>query len=268
MDEYLIKEAFLSSAAKFFARRAKKGIGGIKMFLKKTKGGFPKGPLPPTMSTTSRAINSSEGLSSLRSPISHITTGKGGSQIGKINVPDANKNLNMATSLRESIGDTAFKVKSIGEGVKGKGIFGGTVQAFKNTNNVFKNQLKQDFFREVDVTKGTILKNKKGQEVFRDKTFFGNVRDRAVSGTTNRNTVVVKQRKRAYPLALATGGSGASMAGLSYLGADSEKSQASRIGTAATEGAIWGMSGPAGMAYSVIKGIKENKKQKATQINN
>lgn len=173
----------------------------------------------------------------MRSPITYVQSGKN-EYLSNIPTMPGSKKRTMIDSLKESVGGTAYKTKQLGQDMKGKGIFGSVIQAGKNINKVLKDQFKQDFYREIPLNSKTRVFEKGNKKFLEDTTIFGNKRVRQMVGDTDRNTAIVKQRKRAYPLAVATGGSGTAIAAGSYAFSDKEKSQASRVGEALAEGAV------------------------------
>ena len=145
--------------------------------------------------------------------------------------------MGIASSLRESLGNTAHVMQQIGANTKGKGFFGGATQVIKNIGHQATSDLKRDLFMEVGKGRGKVLTSSTGKKTFQDKTIFGNLRTREMVGDTNRDTVLLKQRKRYMPVAVALGGSGIAVAGGSYALSDKEESKRRRGSQALVEGA-------------------------------
>lgn len=169
--------------------------------------------------------------------------------------------MNIGRSSRETLGNTAQVLSDLKKDVAGKGLIQGTGQLIYNIGNTAASQVRQDIFTEV-AKKGGKAVSKNGKKVFNDKTFFRLNRNRDIVGETNRGSYIVRSRKRWQAPLVAFGGSGASIGAASYALGDKTKSKSERATRAAAEGALFGLSVPAGMAYAVGAGIVESKKAK------
>lgn len=151
---------------------------------------------------------------------------------------------NVKRGVKTSIGNTAHTIRSI----KDKGV-----------TNTALDQVRQDLYKEIP---DAVTYKKGGKNFVKSKAKF--LKDREVQSFTDRGGAIVRKRKVLTPLSVGLGGSGASVAGLSYVAQDDRKPFVDRAGRALGEGALFGLNPAVGMgailAPAVVGSSKKAKK--------
>lgn len=188
-------------------------------------------------------------LSRFKDPV-HFVGSKG---LGKSlrTMPQQRIKPTLARGVRTSIGNTAANIQSLTTGMRGKGIFGKSLQFIKNIGTTGARQLRGAKFKEVSLSRLDSKGVLRGRGLLGKFTNF----NRKPISFTNRGTAIVAKRKAIRPLSYAFTAPGFALtAGITTTGSPTK-----RLGAVAREGALWGISPPLGMASIIRSQLKELK---------
>lgn len=157
----------------------------------------------------------------------------------------------LARGIRTSIGNTAANIQGLTAGMRGKGVFGKSWQFIKNIGTTGAGQLRGAKFKEVSLSRLDSKGVLRGRGLLGKYTNF----NRKPVSFTNRGTAIVAKRKAIRPLSYAFTAPGFALT----TGMATSGSPAKRLGAAAREGALWGISPPLGMASIIRSQLKEMK---------